>query len=110
MPFGLLGWTDHAVRLISFTTGKVFTPAIEDIIQTWIRMMSAPASASAIATACPMPLVPPVTRAVCPSRENIAIVVLLAMTVSVLDINSVRKATTEFFFNATFRSELGVFF
>ena len=37
---------------------------------TWTRRMFAPASASAIAIAWPMPRVPPVTRAVCPSREN----------------------------------------
>lgn len=37
--------------------------------------MSAPASARAIATAWPMPLVPPVMRAVCPSREKRALVV-----------------------------------
>ena len=33
-------------------------------------MISAPASANAIAIACPMPLVPPVTNAVWPSSEN----------------------------------------
>ena len=33
-------------------------------------MISAPASARAIAAAWPIPLVPPVTRAVCPSNEN----------------------------------------
>lgn len=38
--------------------------------RTCTRRMSAPASASAIAIACPIPRVPPVTRAVCPSREN----------------------------------------
>jgi hypothetical protein len=38
---------------------------------TCIKIISAPASARAMAAACPMPLVPPVTRAVCPSKENI---------------------------------------
>ena len=38
---------------------------------TCIRTISAPASARAMAAAWPIPLVPPVTRAVCPSRENI---------------------------------------
>lgn len=37
---------------------------------TWTRMMSAPASARAIAMDCPIPLVPPVTRAVCSLREK----------------------------------------
>ena len=41
---------------------------------TCIRMISAPASASAIAAAWPIPRVPPVIKAVCPSRENIAAV------------------------------------
>jgi len=36
-----------------------------------MRITSAPPSASATATACPIPLVPPVTNAVCPSSENI---------------------------------------
>lgn len=39
-------------------------------ICTWIKMISAPHSASATAAACPIPLVPPVTSAVWPSREN----------------------------------------
>ena len=39
-------------------------------IITWTSRISAPASARAIAMACPMPLVPPVTNAVFPSREN----------------------------------------
>jgi hypothetical protein len=33
-------------------------------------MMSAPASANAIAMACPIPRVPPVTTAVLPTSEN----------------------------------------
>lgn len=37
--------------------------------------MSAPASASPIATACPMPLVAPVTTAVEPSSENMDAIV-----------------------------------
>lgn len=41
---------------------------------TCIKIISAPHSAKATAAACPIPLVPPVTSAVCPSRENIAIV------------------------------------
>lgn len=36
-----------------------------------INMMSAPASARAVAIAAPIPLVPPVTTAVLPSSENI---------------------------------------
>jgi hypothetical protein len=44
-----------------------------------MRIISAPASASAIATDCPMPLVPPVTSAVCPCRENMSIVTFEAM-------------------------------
>ena len=39
-------------------------------LHTCTRMMSAPASANAIAIAAPMPLVPPVTRATRPSREK----------------------------------------
>jgi hypothetical protein len=35
-----------------------------------MRMMSAPASARPMATAWPMPLVPPVIKAVWPSNEN----------------------------------------
>ena len=38
---------------------------------TCIRMISAPASARAMAMAAPMPRVPPVTTAVLPSKENI---------------------------------------
>jgi len=38
---------------------------------TCIKMISAPHSASASAAAWPIPLVPPVITAVCPSRENI---------------------------------------
>lgn len=38
---------------------------------SWMRTISAPASASAMAIWTPIPLVPPVTRAVLPSRENI---------------------------------------
>lgn len=37
---------------------------------TWMRMMSAPASASEMAMWAPMPRVPPVTTAVRPSREK----------------------------------------
>ena len=39
-------------------------------LDTWTSKISAPASASAKAMACPIPLVPPVTRAVWPSSEN----------------------------------------
>jgi hypothetical protein len=35
-----------------------------------MSMMSAPASANAIAMACPIPRVPPVTTAVLPTSEN----------------------------------------
>lgn len=44
------------------------------LVFTWTKMMSAPASARAIATAWPMPLVAPVMRAVCPSSEKRALV------------------------------------
>lgn len=37
---------------------------------TWMRTMSAPASAREIAMCAPMPRVPPVTTAVRPSREK----------------------------------------
>lgn len=37
---------------------------------TWTRIISAPASARAIAIAAPMPRVPPVMRAVLPWREK----------------------------------------
>lgn len=46
---------------------------------TCIKSMSAPASARAIAAAWPIPLVPPVTRAVCPSKENNLAVAVFAM-------------------------------
>ena len=38
---------------------------------TWTRRISAPASARASAIARPIPRVPPVIKAVCPSSENI---------------------------------------
>ena len=38
---------------------------------TWTRRISAPASAKARAIARPIPRVPPVIKAVCPSSENI---------------------------------------
>ena len=41
---------------------------------TCIKIISAPHSARDTATACPMPLVPPVITAVWPSSENEAIV------------------------------------
>ena len=43
-----------------------------EVHHTCIRIISAPHSANAMAAAWPMPLVPPVTTAVWPSRENIA--------------------------------------
>ena len=46
---------------------------------TCIKIISAPASARAMAAACPMPLVPPVTKAVCPSKENIFAVSIFAI-------------------------------
>lgn len=50
---------------------------------TWTRRISAPASARAIVMAWPMPLVPPVTKAVCPSRENsCSTEVMIAVVVS----------------------------
>ena len=46
---------------------------------TCIKIISAPASARAIAAACPIPLVAPVTKAVCPSKENILAVSIFAI-------------------------------
>jgi hypothetical protein len=49
--------------------------------------MSAPASARAIAIAWPIPRVPPVTSAVCPSRENNCITgAMIVVVVSFFDI------------------------
>lgn len=48
-----------------------------------MRMMSAPASARAMATDAPMPRVAPVMRAVCPSREKRACVAAIVMNVKV---------------------------
>lgn len=42
----------------------------EEVQPTWTSIISAPASARATAIACPIPLVPPVTRAVFPWSEN----------------------------------------
>lgn len=39
---------------------------------TWMRIKSAPASARPIAISAPIPLVPPVMKAVFPFRENIS--------------------------------------
>ncbi len=55
---------------------------------TCIKITSAPHSARETATACPIPLVPPVIIAVWPSRENIAIVAEVAMLKS--DLNSTK--------------------
>lgn len=47
------------------------TPSPSTTLQhTWTKTTSAPASASAKAIACPIPLVPPVTTAVCPFTEK----------------------------------------
>jgi hypothetical protein len=59
-----MSWFDVKQRVIEWY----------EVSFTWIKRMSAPASARAIATAWPMPLVPPVMRAVCPSREKRALV------------------------------------
>lgn len=47
-------------------------------------MTSAPHSASPIAAAWPIPLVPPVTKAVCPSSENIAVPVAILSSLAQL--------------------------
>jgi hypothetical protein len=52
---------------------------------TCIKMMSAPHSARETATACPIPLVPPVITAVWPSSEKLAIVVEVAILKSFLN-------------------------
>ncbi len=53
--------------------------------RTWTKIMSAPASASPMATACPIPRVPPVTRAVSPLSENkLSIVRYGGISVSVI--------------------------
>lgn len=49
---------------------RAWTRRCEGGRRTWTRIRSAPASARAMATAWPMPRVPPVTTAVWPSREN----------------------------------------
>jgi hypothetical protein len=59
----------------------------EELI-TWIKTTSAPASASAIAMAWPMPRVPPVTTALRPSSEKrdcraLAMMLVLRACVSV---------------------------
>lgn len=58
---------------VSFSLHNSIQPLIshnQPISLTWIKIMSAPASASPMATAWPMPRVAPVMRAVEPSREN----------------------------------------
>ena len=57
--------------------------------RTWTRRISAPASASAIATAWPIPRVAPVMRAVWPSRENIfwTLVVVDVISLAVIGMN-----------------------
>jgi hypothetical protein len=50
-----------------------------------MRRMSAPASARAMAIEAPMPRVPPVTRAVWPSREKSCWVAFMVVVVVVVD-------------------------
>ena len=63
---------------------------------TCIRIISAPASANAIAAACPIPLVPPVTRAVWPSNENILAVAVAMVANSPLDLSFVKRTISWF--------------
>jgi hypothetical protein len=51
---------------------------------TWTRRISAPASASAMAIAWPIPRVPPVTRAVWPDREKSSCTVVIVSVVAVM--------------------------
>lgn len=72
-----------ALRIVS-TLSQRITSIVFIVIggmgkYTCIKITSAPHSAREMATAWPIPLVPPVITAVWPSRENIAIVAGVAM-------------------------------
>lgn len=78
---------------------------------TCTRMRSAPASARAMAMAWPMPRVPPVRRAVCPSREKsalVAIAVTVGIVVFTLDENDDNAHSNDQ--NAELRASLIIFF
>ncbi len=62
---------------------------------TCTRRISAPASAKASAMACPIPRVPPVTMAVCPSRENIDGSAEVVMLFKAFAINASRRKVEE---------------
>ena len=59
-----------SISLIGSEISKLKIQAWEKAVCTWMRMISAPASAIAIAIACPIPRVPPVTTAVFPESEK----------------------------------------
>ena len=66
----LLPYDRAAISIVSRSFQKL--NVLVEVHHTCIKIIFAPHSANAIATAWPMPLVPPVTTAVWPSRENIA--------------------------------------
>ena len=71
------------ISLVGSEISKLKIQAWEKTVGTWIRTMSAPASAIAIAIACPIPRVPPVTTAVFPESEKsfiVASMVLVCMS------------------------------
>lgn len=51
-------------------SAQLLSKSLPSGIRTWIKTISAPASARAMAIACPIPLVPPVTIATLPLNEN----------------------------------------
>lgn len=57
---------------LAFGIGQLGAGTLKEmcVVFTWTRRILAPASARAIAIACPIPRVPPVTKAVWPSRLN----------------------------------------
>lgn len=65
----LYGFFCLLIRLIALGIDQWMFRGVDSVKCTWTRRISAPASARAIAIDCPMPLVPPVTRAVWPSSE-----------------------------------------
>ena len=58
------------ISLVGSEISKLKIQAREKTVGTWMRMISAPASAIAIAIACPIPRVPPVTTAFFPESEK----------------------------------------
>lgn len=81
VPGGCCGFValfSFVVSVSMFVCVRAWTGRCEGGGRTWTRIRSAPASARAMATAWPMPRVPPVTTAVWPSRENRLGVAILA--------------------------------